>query len=126
MAKEKLILTDEDRRLASAISDLTKEEQCKIEEILTDPEHRDIYLFGIKNTAQQKFDTAKEVLDILEEKEQREIDEKNETDNDALLEEKLKKHIPSMLDGIRKIAEVHDVTAQEVLQTLEKMLDIRA
>ncbi len=100
MAKEKLILTDEDRKLASAISDLTKEKQCKIEEILTDPEHRDIYLFGIKNTAQQKFDTAKEVLDILEEKEQREYDKKAEEENQKFLE--IEKRVLSTLSDAKQ------------------------
>ena len=105
MEKEKSTLTDEDRKLALAISDLTKEEQYKIEEILIDPEHRDMYLLSIKNMAQQKFDTAKEVLDLLQENEQCEIDLKAKEEEEQQFLEAEERVLDSLSPAKRKKVE---------------------
>gem|GEM_PF-6085982 len=67
MATEKILLNENDRKLTSAIDELklTTQDPREIEECLADPALRDIFLNSIKNKAEQKKNTAQQVLDLL-------------------------------------------------------------
>lgn len=65
MAKEKLTLTEADKKLISAIEELTTQTPQEIESYLMNPDLRANYLASIKTLAEQKAATANQVLELL-------------------------------------------------------------
>jgi len=66
MAKEKLVFTDEDEKLARSISEMTKQDFQEIKSYMIDPELRETFLDNIKSTAELKQSVAQEVLENLQ------------------------------------------------------------
>ncbi len=125
MEKEKLPLSDEDVALSVAISKLFPTRALSdIQEKLADQEQREIFLKSIAALTKEIHKNASDLFTLFQEAGLINDDEK--FTYDTWLEEKIKKHVPSMLAYIKKMAEVNNISVQEILQTLEKMLDIKA